>query len=99
VREVQCSPSCRLSGASDTRLVATSSRRVYAAFRRRVHACRRPPGTARAPEGKVAERLRLRWDGELPDGWVPIKQRRKEAKVRGAGGGGAPPPVDDDSPF
>jgi hypothetical protein len=53
------------------------------------------------PQGRAAEKLKLRWDGELPDGWVPIKQRRKEARARSAGGGGAPPPptADDDPPF
>ncbi|HXH33035.1 MAG TPA: hypothetical protein VNJ54_01330 [Plantibacter sp.] len=42
------------------------------------------------PQGKAAAKLDLLWDGVLPEGWVPIKQRRKEMRARN---GAAPEPA------
>ena len=35
------------------------------------------------PQGKQAAKLGYAWDGVLPDGWVPIKERRKQQRARG----------------
>ena len=47
------------------------------------------------PQGKAAAKLDIRWDGILPEGWVPIKQRRKEMRARNRA---APEPAPDPEP-
>ncbi len=37
------------------------------------------------PQGPAARKLEYAWDGVLPTGWIPIKERRKQQRARGNG--------------
>ena len=51
------------------------------------------------PQGKAAAKIDLLWDGVLPAGWVPVKQRRKEMRARNGRAAPEPAVAADAEPF